>query len=504
MIVICTSRTDFCLADVNMNKNRATYTWWSLIVLGLVVASCELTSPIDPQFIDDIEDIRFSEHIGPLVLQPFCERCHVGADAAAGLQLDSWDNVIAGSDHGEALIPFDSDNSLMVKMVTILEGGPHPAELDADTLDGARVRLLQRWIQAGARFDGPAETVNQGVIPYSNGPRLLFVANQDDALISVIDIDAKVVIRTIDLQNGVGFDFSPNAKPHDVEAEPDLSAIYTSLIGDNAVVKISMDNAQLTGELMAEASFETPGMLGLDAQSNQLYVGRSLTAVNPPRSIGVVSPDDMSIEEVDLLFPRPHALAVDPVGDFVYTASLNENRILTVPTDLTDVTFTVLQAPFNAFIHFGISVDGTRMAASGQESNQVMILDTSAPPGISRIGSIEVGNRPWHPVWTPDQKYIYVGNLDDNTVSVIDAQAGQAIQTISGNGLAQPHGSSVSPEGDYVFISNRNTNGAYTPRHNFGNNQNTGTVVVINTATNEIEKVIEVGRSPAGLSTVVQ
>lgn len=488
-----------------MNKHRATYTWLGLLLFGLIVSSCELTTPLSEQSLDEIEDIRFTQHIKPLILDPYCTKCHAGADAAAGLQVDSWDNLIQGSDYGEALIPFDSDNSLMVKMVTILEGGPHPAEVDSDTLTAARVRLLQRWIDLGARFDGPIDAVNQGVIPFSNSPRLLFVPNQEDALISVIDIDAQLVIRTIDLQNGPGFGFSPNARPHDVEAEPDLSAIYASLVGDNAVVKISIDNQELTGEFMSQAGFETPGMLGLNPQTDQLYVGRSLSAVSPPRSIGEIVRSNMDIREIELLFQRPHALAVEPSGDFAYTASLNENRILSVPSDSTsDVTFTLLQAPFNAFIHFAISPDGTRMAASGQESNQVMLLDTSAPPGIKRIGAIEVGNQPWHPVWTPDDMYVYVGNLADNSVSVIDANSFIVTQTITGDGLAQPHGSAVSPEGDYVFISNRNTSGAYTPRYNFGTNQNTGTVVVINTATNEIEKVLEVGRYPAGLSTVVQ
>ena len=239
--------------------------------------------------------------------------------------------------------------------------------------------------------------MNQGVIPFSTSPRLLFVANQDDALISVIDIDSKLVIRTIDLQNDPGFDFSPNAKPHDIEVEPDLSAIYTSLIGDNAVVKISIDNLELTGQYMAEAFFETPGMLALNPMSDQLFVGRSLSAVSPPRSIGEITRSTMHIKDIELLFQRPHALAIDPSGEFAFTASLNENRILSVPTDSSEITFTLLQAPFNAFIHFAISPDGNRLAASGQESNQVMILDTSAPPGIKRFGSIEVGNQPWHP-----------------------------------------------------------------------------------------------------------
>ena len=39
--------------------------------------------------------------------------------------------------------------------------------------------------------------------------------------------------------------------------------------------------------------------------------------------------------------------------------------------------------------------------------------------------------------------------------------------------------------------------------YDLGNNQDKGTVVVINTATNEIEKVIEVGRFPTGLSAIL-
>ena len=489
-----------------MKIHSRSYCWSALWVIGLLITGCELQVPFDTATIDEIEDIRFTQHIQPLILDPFCVNCHVGADAAGGLQLDSWDNLIAGSDHGEAVIPFDEDNSLMVKMVTILEGGPHPFELEADTLDAARVRLLQRWVRAGARFDGPIDAVNQGVIPFTNTrSRLLFVPNQDDALISVIDVDAKVVVRTIDLQNDPNFNFSPNAKPHDVEVEPDLSAFYTSLIGDNAVIKVSMDNSDLTGEFVSAVPFETPGMLGLNPQNNdQLFVGRSLSAVSPPRSIGEISRTTMSLSEIDVLFQRPHALAVDPSGEYVHTASLLENRVLTVQTDSSEVTFTWFNAPFSAFIHFAISPDGTRLAASAQQSNQVIFLDTSAPPGIAWIGSVEVGNQPWHPVWSPDQKRLYVGNKDDNTVSVLDLENNSPPQTISGNGLAEPHGSAITPEGDYVFISNRNTNGAYTPRYNFGTNSNVGTVVVINTATNEIEKVIEVGRFPAGLSTIVE
>ena len=510
MMILRTSDVRFLLVNAKMKIHSFNCSRGLLLVLLILISGCELTTPPDPFRLRDIDDIRYSEHIQPLIFDKYCTNCHVGTDAAAGLRLDSWNNVMMGSDFGEAVIPFDDDNSLMVQMLTVLEGGPHPGEQDADTLLQVELDFLRRWIDLGARFDGPTDAVisNQGVVPFSEPNReLLFVPNQDDGLISVIDVDAKLVVRTIDLlndPNDLNITFSPNTRPHDIEVEPDGSVLYVSLIGDNAVLKISLDNEDLGGDIDGIASFETPGMLGLNSSGNQLFVGRSLSAVSPPRSIGKINTEDMSISEIEILSQRPHALAADPGGEFAYTASLTENRISIINTATDESIFTLLQAPFSAFIHFGLSPDGTRLAASGQQSNQVMILDTSAPPGISRIGSIEVGNQPWHPVWTPDGRYVYVGNLADNTVSVIDAESFGVVQTISGNGLAQPHGSSITPDGSYVFISNRNTNGSYIPRHNLGNNENTGTVVVINTATNEIEKIIEVGRFPAGLSTVVQ
>ena len=480
-----------------------------LLGLILVAMSCELTMPPDPFELRNVEDIIYTEHVQP-IFDGYCTNCHAGTDAAMGLRLDSWDNVMAGSDFGEAVIPFDDDNSLMIKMVTRLVNGPHPIELSADTLLQPQIDFIRRWINLGARFDGPvgATIQNAGTVPNSEAQNLLFVPNQEDALISIIDIDAKLVIRTIDLiDSDVGnFNFTPNARPNDIEVEPDGSAIYVSLTGDNAVIKISMSNSILTGGLVGQAPFQTPGMLGLNPQTDQLFVGRSLLAVSPPRSIGEVSRSDMSIREIEVTNPHPHALAVDPSGEYAHTASLVDNFVITLDTASEDVTFTFLNAPSNSLVHFGISVDGTRLAATGQEANQLLIVDSSAPPTVERIGSFEVGNRPWHPVWTPDGNRVYVGNKGDNTVTVLNMEninSAEFIQTISGNGLADPHGSAVSPDGAYVFISNQNTSGAYQPRYDFGNNEHTGTVVVINTATNEIEKIIEVGRAPAGLSTIL-
>ena len=93
---------------------------------------------------------------------------------------------------------------------------------------------------------------------------------------------------------------------------------------------------------MGGVSFLAPGMLALNPQSNQLFVSRSMMAVSPPMSIGEIQRSDMSLREVEVQFQRPHAMVVDPSGDYAHSASLAENRILTLETNTDEVTFTAI------------------------------------------------------------------------------------------------------------------------------------------------------------------
>ncbi len=75
----------------------------------------------------------------------------------------------------------------------------------------------------------------------------------------------------------------------------------------------------------------------------------------------------------------------------------------------------------------------------------------------------------------------------------------RVVAIVEGRGLAEPHGAAVSSDGRYLYVSNNNLKGVYQPHGADG----VGTVVVINTATRQIEKVIEVGHYPAGVATLV-
>lgn len=322
--------------------------------------------------------------------------------------------------------------------------------------------------------------------PPGSGPALLYVCNQDGASISVIDTGTNRVVRTIDLQ---ALGFPPNAKPHHIVAEPDGRAWYLSLIGAGKVVKFDRHDS-----VIAEVDFETPGMMALHPSRDVLYVGRSMTAVNPPQRIGVVQRAAFTLEEVEILLPRPHALAVHPSGSHVFVGSMSANRIAVVDTRTEEVTFVELEGPPHALVQFALSPDGTRLATGGHLSSRFFLFDASAPPAVRALAVLSVGAMPWDPVFSPDGRYVYFGNNGANTVTVFDAQHRTVAATIEGPGLAEPWGVALSGDGRRLYVSNNNARGT-RPGPN-------GTVVVIDTATRAIVAVIDVGRGPTGIALV--
>ena len=147
--------------------------------------------------------------------------------------------------------------------------------------------------------------VGTSVLPAAaDAQGLLYVASQEAVTVAVIDMATNELVETVDLK---ALGYSETAKAHHTAVEPDGSFWYVSLIAAGKVLKFDRDN-----RLVGETAFETPGMLSLDPTSDLLYVGRSMAAVNPPQRVGVIERSSMEIAEVDVFFPRPHAIAVDP------------------------------------------------------------------------------------------------------------------------------------------------------------------------------------------------
>jgi YVTN family beta-propeller protein len=368
------------------------------------------------------------------------------------------------------------------------------------TASGAAL-LLIACSAASPYASDPAPTPgNAGAVQAAT--TLLYVCNQNDASVSVIDITTNKVVRTIDLTK---LGFSSNAKPHHVAVEPDGSYWYVTLIGDGKIVKFDRND-----RVVAQASFETPGMLALHPSKDLLFVGRSMTAVNPPPSIGVIRRSTMSLEPIDIFFPRPHAMVLQPETGAVYTASLGVNQMAAVDIETEEVKLTSVEGPQHALMQFAISPDGKTMVASGELSHQVMFFDITNKLQPKLVASVNVEAQPFDPIYTPDGKWVYLGNKAANAITVIDAEKRTVAKVIRGEGISQPHGTAVSPDGRYVYVSNNNLSDASHAMHAGAQQPSgqqakpsappgVGTVVVIDTQTQAIVSVIPVGHNAAGI-----
>lgn len=321
----------------------------------------------------------------------------------------------------------------------------------------------------------------------------LYVASQSGPAVSVIDTETLEVVEVIDLTE---LGFSANAKPHHTAVEPDGSHWYVSLIADGYVLKFDRDN-----ELVGRAAFETPGLLAVDPERDVLYVGRSMAAVSPPQRIGVIDRSSMEIEETDVFFPRPHAIVVAPGGGVVYVASLAENRMAVLEPAEEEIELLGVEGEhMHTFVQFAISPDGGTLVTGGEMTGQVLVFDRSDPWEPQLRKSIEVGAKPWHPTFSLDGSRVYFPLNLGNGVVVVDTGSWEVVETITHPALSEPHGSAISADGRYLFVAGRNTAGEYDAGA-WDNGLPNGTVVVIDTDTHEVVKVLTVPPYAAGMST---
>jgi YVTN family beta-propeller protein len=321
-------------------------------------------------------------------------------------------------------------------------------------------------------------------------PDYLYVCNQDGASVSIVDMATLEVVKTLDLQK---MGFSATAKPHHVVVEPDGSFWYLTLIGESKVLKLDRNN-----RIVGQAEFETPGLMTLLPKEHVLYVGRSMSAVNPPQRIGVINPKDMSIDEVDVFFPRPHALDSRPQGDYIYSASLAVNQLISLNTKTEATKLVSLEGPAHSLAHSSISPDGRWMVITTHMPHMI-VFDLSDPASPKMTKMVSVGELPWYSTFTKDGAYVFVANNGTNDVSVVETKTWSVEKTITDPGLAQAYGVTLSPDGRYVFVTGNNAKGTYTPKKSAAQPSDVGTVVVIDVASRSVKKVIEVGKGPTGL-----
>lgn len=347
--------------------------------------------------------------------------------------------------------------------------------------------LLAAVAPAAACHAGPRPTGEP--TPASSAGPFVYVTAQDAAEVTVVDATSLDVVATVDLE-ALGYGASP--RPHHIAVEPDGEHWYVSLIGANRVLKLDRSN-----RVVAEAEMEVPGMLALDLSSDRLYVGRSMTAVNPPQRVAILDRDDMSIEEISVLFPRPHALTTHPARSIVYAASMAENRMAVIRPAEEEVEVYEIPASDHGHAHmlvqWAVSPDGRTLVGTAEMSASLLIYDLADPLRPRYDRAISVDPRPWDPVFSPDGRELWFASKGANSVTVVDTDSWTIDAVIHHDALAEPDGAAISADGRYVFVSSNNLRGEYTA--------SAGTLVVIDRATRDVVRVIPTGANATGVGT---
>lgn len=321
----------------------------------------------------------------------------------------------------------------------------------------------------------------------------LYVPNQDDATVTIVDLTTRKAVETLDLK---ALGYGANAKPHHTQVEPDGSGWYLTMIGAGKVLKFNRDN-----QVVASAEMEVPGLMTLHPVADIMFVGRSMSAVNPPSRVAVIRRSDMKIlDEVDVFFPRPHALIADPRGVRFYTASLGVNQLARVDAedggggvDLVDIP-----GPPGAFVQLAQSPDGRWLALTAQATAQVHIFDVNDGKVPTLVTSVATRRGPFEPAFSPDGSELWVTTLDANVVTVIETTGWTVTDVIEDPGFAQPHGIAIEPDGRIVWVTNRHqTGGAHD--HEGGKPTGTGTAMAICRATRKVLVTIPAGGYAAGI-----
>ncbi len=456
-----------------------------LLVVIVFIQSCREDEQIVSPDYDTIVTISYSQHVQS-ILQNRCATsgCHNNASSSAGLSLTSWQRLIKGSTFGNVIVPFRADKSLLTYLFdgTTLRR-QHPAISSA--LSQAEVNFLKRWITEGAKND-------DGSIPFAHSTKKVYVPNQQEDNVAIIDQDSLIVTRFVPVGNS-----SAAEGPHFIVANDNFW--YVSLINAGQVWKFDAH----TDTLVKKASvLGAPALLALTPDGSKLYVSQFMSSST--NKISVVNTSTMTQTKTINVMTMPHGIRMSHDGTKVFVANMMSDylSVIEVATDsvVAEIPLAFDANPFGPAkyvpMEVAVSPDDNYLLVTCSDNEEVRMFNANT---YALVDSFDVGQQPWHLQFTPDGNWCYVTNREGHSVSVIHMPMRHVMETITANSpryFDYPHGCDISSSGKYIFISNENATPGYVPRYA---NDNIGNVCVIDAVLNQVVKVLEVGKMPTGL-----
>jgi YVTN family beta-propeller protein len=258
----------------------------------------------------------------------------------------------------------------------------------------------------------------------------LYVANRAAGVLTVVDTARNAVRGTIPIDDG---------PPQYLAFSRDGTRAYVSVFSErnNAVNRVVVVDT-IRGGVVASIPVGTrPYALAVtpDAAGSEVWVPNHDAA-----SVSIIDTATNTVTKTVSVAANPHWVAFSPDGRFAYTANHESNLItvLEVATKKVVGEVRVGKSPHSV----AASPTEPLVANVNYDGHSVSVIDTRTNKVVSTIE--HVGSHPQALAWAPDGRHFYTANVDDGTVSVVNAESMTVTARIP-TGRARPASRSTRP-----------------------------------------------------------
>jgi YVTN family beta-propeller protein len=438
----------------------------------------------------------YSRDIQPIFTQNCVDGCHspgVPLIDSRGLDLTSWEGMTRGANSGEVVIAFRPEDSHMISHLTgeVLPQMP----LSLDPLPDAQIETIRAWILNGARNDA-------GEAPYEDIQRKIYVANQGSDEISILSLDDLLVTRIL----SVG-DMPQLENPHNIWLDQPGERWYVTMITAGELWQYNAANDSFIAKVEVGAS-PANGVTSEDGST--VYVTNWNDSDQENGTVQIVDAATMTVTGTIQVGGKPHGIAISDDGTRLYTTNYYPDNVSVIdltqdpPVELTRIPVAPDAGPLNPGRYLPnevvISEDGRFLfiVLFGAAESDLRVLDLA---GDSLYTVIPTGGRGFLADLTPDGSELWVADWSSRSVSVIDANTFQPVETLTDSTFSFPHGVAFTDDGRYALVTNENNTGD-APAHHCPDpaNCNIGNVTIIDTVTREVVKTIDLEIQSAGIA----
>ena len=283
-------------------------------------------------------------------------------------------------------------------------------------------------------------------------------------------------VSVLDTQtNTFGANIAVGAAPWGVAVHPAGTRVYVPASGSNTVAVINT----ATNTVIANVTVgNNPFHAAVSPDGTEVYV--------PNYSSGTVSVINTATNTVSATISgmsNPNAVAYSPSGRFVYVTSYGSGALYVINTATR--TFTTVAGMSTQSEGIAVHPSGRYVYTVSNNSNVAAILDTTTNTIAT---TANIGNAQWGVAVHPNGRYFYVTRGGDELRVFRTSDNVQVALVDVGTGTRSPTGISLSPSGNFAYVSNRGT----------------ASVTVVNTVTNAVATTIATTSAPYALGDSIQ